>query len=74
VSDSKDGPRKVGPRNHISYQIKLSDIRKLKSRGIHACGVYGAFGRNTSKEPLEALRPIRVRVSKGRLHAWYVNT
>ena len=74
VSDGKNGPRKVGPKNHISHKMKHSDIRKPKSRGIHACEVYGAFGRDTSKEPLEALRPIRVKVSKGRLHAWHVNT
>ena len=74
VSGSKDGPCKVGSRNHISYQMKHSDIRKPKPRGIHACAVYDAFGRDTSEEPLEALRPIRVRVSKGSLHAWHVNT
>ena len=74
VSDSNDGPRKVGPRSHISYQIKHTNTRKPKSRGIHACGVYGAFGHDTSKEPLEALRPIGVRVSKGRLHARHMNT
>ena len=33
-----------------------------------------AFGRGTRKQPLEALRLIRVRVFKGRLHAWHVNT
>jgi len=48
--------------------------KRPKSRGIHARGVYSAFGRGTSKQPLEALRPVRVRVSKGRLHAWHVNT
>ena len=36
--------------------------------------VYITFGRDTSKQSLEALRPIRVRVSRGRLHAWHVNT
>jgi len=74
IGRSKDGPCKVGPRNHISYQMKHLDIRKPEPQGIHACGVYGASGRDKSEEPLEALRPIRVRVSKGSLHAWHVDT
>jgi len=32
-------------------------------------GVYGTFGYDTSKCSLEALRPVRVRVSRERLHA-----
>ena len=36
--------------------------------------VYSAFERGISKQSLEALRPIRVRVSRGRLHAWHMNT
>jgi len=45
-----------------------------KSQEDHAWGVYGTFGYDTSKCSLEALRPIRVRVSKERLHACHVNT
>jgi len=33
---------------------------KLRSRGVRACGVNNAFRCGISKEPLEALRPIRV--------------
>jgi len=45
-----------------------------KSREDHAWGVYGTFGYDTRTCSLEALRPVRVRVSRGRLHAWHVNT
>jgi len=31
------------------------------------------LGPNTSKYSLEALRPMKVRVSKERLHAWHMN-
>jgi len=55
-----------------SYTPKYK--RRPKSREDHAWGVYGTFGYDTSKCSLEALRPVRVRVSRERLHAWHVNT
>jgi len=39
---------------------QLSVREKPRSREVHACGVDGAFRRNTSKEPLEEIRPVRV--------------
>ena len=38
---------------------------KPKPQGAHACGVDGAIGRSTSKEPWKSRMPVRVRVSKG---------
>jgi len=55
--------------NEISSRYK----KNLNYRRVHACGVYNTFKSNTSKYSLEALRPIRVRVSRERLHAWHVN-
>ena len=49
-----DGPRNWAPKIIMNY---------------HACGVYSTFRSSTSKYPLEALRPMRVRVSRERLHA-----
>jgi len=60
--NSYSGPRKVGPRIILSYQLKNKIWGKPKSRGIHACGVYSAYRRDTREQSLEALRPIRVRV------------
>jgi len=41
---------------------QLSVGKKPRSRGAHACGVDNAIRRDTSKEPLEEIRPARVNV------------
>jgi len=65
------GPREVGPRRTYQLSVKHLEIRgSPRSRRVHVCGVNSTFRRNASKEPLEALRLIRVTVSRGRLHAW----
>jgi len=46
-SERYSGPRKVGPRIVLSYQLKHQIRGKPKSRGIHARGVYSAYRRET---------------------------
>jgi len=56
IGNSGAGPQEVDPRQHTSYQLG----RSLDHEGAHACGVDDAFRRNTSKEPLEEIKPKRV--------------
>jgi len=58
----------------VEVDMKSTPRKRPKSREDHAWGVYGTFGYGTSKCSLEALRPVKVRVSKEQLHAWHVNT
>jgi len=58
----------------VGVDKKSTPKKRPKSREDHAWGVYGTFRYDTSKCSLEALRPIRVRVSKEQLLAWHVNT
>jgi len=54
-SNNRAGPPKMGPG---PYTVIINE--KPRSRGVHVCGVNDAFRRNTSKEPLEELRLVRV--------------
>jgi len=66
---------KGGSQKTYQLSIKHPEIKgSPRSQRLHVCGVNSAFRRNTSKEPLEALRPIKVTVPRGRLHAWHVNS
>jgi len=50
----------LGHERWILDNTPVISREKPKSRGVHACGLNSAFRRSTSKEPLEALRPMRV--------------
>ena len=63
-----------GPQQYELTWVNAQIPKRPKSREDHAWGVYGTFGYGTSKCSLEALRPVRVRVSRERLHACHVNT
>jgi len=57
-SNNRAGPREVDPRLHTSYQLGR---RSLGHESPYVwCGC--AFRRNTSIEPLEKIRPVRVTV------------
>jgi len=49
-----------GHERWIPDNTPVISREKPKSRGVQACGVNSAFRRSTSKESLEALRPMRV--------------
>ena len=57
----------MGSRN--SNELSSRYKKDLNHGRVHACGVYSTFRSSTSKYSLEALRPIRVRISRERLHA-----
>jgi len=60
-SNSRIGRRRRVPENTpVIKKIIRRERRNPRSQRAHACGVNNAFRRDTSKEPLEALRPIRV--------------
>jgi len=61
----------VGPRNNNELSSRYKE--DLNHGRVHACGVYSTFRSSISKYSLEELRPMRVRVSRERLHAWHVN-
>jgi len=50
----------LGHERWIPESTPIINKEKPRSRGVHACGVNNTFRCSTSKEPLEALRPIRV--------------
>jgi len=50
----------LGHERWILDNTPVTRRKKTRSRGVHACGVNDVFRRNTSKEPLEELRPVRV--------------
>jgi len=50
----------LGHERWIPDTYQLSVGEKPRSRGVHACGLDDAFKRNTSKEPLEKIRLVRV--------------
>ena len=54
-SNSGAGPQEVDPNNTL-----VISREKPRSRRAHVCGVNNSFRRNTSKEPLDELRPIWV--------------
>ena len=74
VQTTKLGHERWVPENTPVSSETPRGRGKPKSRRVHVCGVNSAFRRSTSKEPPEALRPIRVTVSNGRLHARHVNS